>query len=180
MNIEIAKRYFYYSNNWFTYRWLLWIILIPIFIIALYIIVSRRRRTVITPNNQYYDQQQNTYVPPPGTQNYGYVPQWTPCNTFLHNIHRRMVTSWDSTTVTILQMTTALTLMELSILTKTWETVAARGISPSVTISTVTTNWKLLLLKVMLHQHRHLHRNIPVHWNLQGDTQRVDEMQTRC
>lgn len=78
MNIEIAKRYIYYSNNWFTYRWLLWIILIPIFIIALYIIVSRRRRTVITPNNQYYDQQQNTYVPPPGTQNYGYVPPIDP------------------------------------------------------------------------------------------------------
>lgn len=63
---EIAKRYYYNNyrsrNNWYRYRWFLWLILIPVFLILLALFLMRRRRrnrqVTVQPNNQYYQTQQ--------------------------------------------------------------------------------------------------------------------------
>ncbi|EDK36111.1 predicted protein [Meyerozyma guilliermondii ATCC 6260] len=65
---DIYKRYYYnnYRNrnsNWYTYRWLLWLILVPVLfiLVALFFLRRRRRRNrqvTMQPNNQYYETQQ--------------------------------------------------------------------------------------------------------------------------
>ena len=61
---ELQRRYPYYysrNDNWYRFRWLLWLlVLIPFIIVAiLWIIRSRRAKRPITyDNNQYYQTQQ--------------------------------------------------------------------------------------------------------------------------
>lgn len=82
--VDIFKRIpFYYNgddNGWYTWRWLLWLlILVPLFFIILMYCLRRRRSTtsVYYPpqelNQQYYQTQQQPppgYVPPEYPQTY--------------------------------------------------------------------------------------------------------------
>lgn len=93
INAEITKRVYFgnrYGNTgtsgWYTYRWLLWLILlIPLLIVVILFCVRKRKnkgRVHVVDNNQYYQTQQaggyynqgqgNQYPPPnPDAGGYG-------------------------------------------------------------------------------------------------------------
>lgn len=80
MNLELAARAYYHTNRnrgWDRWRWLLWLILVPIFFIVVFAFccMKRRRKNHVVSNQPYYKEnyapnnyQQGNYgggVPPP-------------------------------------------------------------------------------------------------------------------